>query len=101
METYVILAKLTEKGRQDIQGIAERRQKNIEELKRNGITIVADYALMGDYDFLYVVEAPDNRTIMQQIVKDSTGGTLVFHTMAAMPLDQFSSIAGHIKEIQG
>jgi uncharacterized protein with GYD domain len=101
METYVILAKLTEKGQQDIQGIAERRQKNIEDLKQNGITIVADYALMGEYDFLYIVEAPDNRTIIQQIVKDSTSGTLVFHTMAALPLDQFASIASNVKEIQG
>ncbi|HEX6289652.1 MAG TPA: GYD domain-containing protein [Herpetosiphonaceae bacterium] len=93
METYVILAKPTEKGRQDIHGIAERRQKNIEDLKQNGINVVADYALMGDYDFLYVVEAPDNRTIMEQIVKNSRAGTLVFHTMAALPLDQFAGIA--------
>ena len=101
METYVILAKLTDRGRQDIQGIAERRQKNIEALKQNGINIVADYALMGDYDFLYIVEAPDNRTIMQQIVKDTAAGTLIFHTMGAMPLDQFSSIALNTKEMQG
>lgn len=101
METYVILAKLTEQGQQDIQGIAERRQRNIEELKRNGINIVADYALMGEYDFLYVVEAPDNRTIMQQIVNDSRSGTLEFHTMPALPLEQFASIAQATKDKQG
>ncbi len=93
METYVILAKLTDKGREDVKGIAERRQKNIEQLQQAGIRIVADYALMGDYDFLYVVEAPDNRTILEQVVQDTSAGTLVFHTMPAMPMDQFQQIA--------
>lgn len=101
METYVILATLTEKGRADIDGIAKRRQKNIEELKKNGINIIADFALMGEYDFLYVVEAPDNKTMLQQLVHDTSGGTLIFKTMLAMPLDQFESIAANTKSYKG
>ncbi len=98
METYIVLAKLTEKGRGDIKGIAERRQKNIEQLQQAGIRIVADYAVMGDYDFLYVVEAPNNRAIMEQVVRDSSHGTLAFHTMPAMPMDQFVAIAGRLSD---
>jgi uncharacterized protein with GYD domain len=96
METYVILAKLTEKGREDIKGIAERRQKNIQQLQQQGIRIVADYALMGPYDFLYVIEAPDNRTLLEQIVKDSSNGSLAFETMAAMPMDQFEGLVKNL-----
>jgi uncharacterized protein with GYD domain len=92
METYVMLAKLTAKGREDIKGIMERRQKNIEELQKNGIRVVADYAVMGPYDFLYVVEAADNQTIMRQIAKDSGSGHLEFQTMLAVPLDQFEQL---------
>lgn len=92
MQTYIMLAKLTEKGREDIKGIAQRRQKNIEDLQQAGIRIVADYAVMGDYDFVYVVEAADNETILRQIVKDSGSGHLAFHTMPAIPLDRFESM---------
>lgn len=101
MATFVMLATLTDKGRQDVEGFARRRDKNIEELKNNGITVVADYALMGEYDFMYVVEAPDFDTMMKQIVHDSSGGTVVFRTFAAMPMEQFASIAGNIKQFQG
>lgn len=101
MQTYVMLVSLTEKGRQDIAGIAQRRDKNIAELKQNGINIVADYALMGEYDFLYVVEAPDNQTMMQQLIHDSTGGTLVFRTMLAVPMEQFAALAASTKSFQG
>jgi uncharacterized protein with GYD domain len=97
METYIILATLTDKGRQDIKGIIERRQKNLEQLQAAGIRIVADYAVMGEFDFLYIVEAPDNRTIMQQVVKDTTAGTLMFRTMSVVPMEQFASIAHQIK----
>jgi uncharacterized protein with GYD domain len=93
METYVMLAKLTEKGREDIKGIMERRQKNIEELQKNGIRVVADYAIMGPYDFLYIVEAPDNQTILRQIAKDTGSGRLEFQTMLAVPLDKFEQMA--------
>lgn len=101
METYVMLVTLTEKGRMDIDGIAKRRDKNIEELQKNGIRIVADYALMGEYDFLYVVEAPNNQTMMEQIIHDSSSGTLVFRTMLAIPMEQFASMAANTKSHQG
>ena len=91
MATYVMLAKLTEKGREDIKAIAEHRQQNLEKLEQRGITSVMDFALMGQYDFLYVVEAPDDRTIFEQAIKDSTSGVLEFITMPAMPLDQFEA----------
>lgn len=101
METYVILATLTDKGRQDIAGIAARRQKNIDELRRNGINIIADYALLGEYDFLYIVEAPDNATIMRQVVKDAGSGTLVFRTLTALPMDQFVALATSARQNEG
>lgn len=101
MATYVMLATLTDKGRADLEGVAQRRQKNIEELKQNGITVVADYALMGDYDFLYIVEAPDFETMMQQIAHDTTGGNVVFRTYAAMPLEQWAALTANIKQYEG
>ncbi|WP_025745963.1 GYD domain-containing protein [Kallotenue papyrolyticum] len=92
MQTYIMLAKLTAKGREDIRGIMERRQRNLQELQARGIRIVADYAVLGPYDFVYIIEAPDNETIVRQIVKDSGSGHLEFHTMLAVPLDKFEQL---------
>ena len=97
MATFLLLATLTDKGRENVQGVAERRQKNIEQLQRAGISIVADYALMGEYDFAYVVEAPDHVTMLEQIVKDSSGGTFVFRTFPAVPMDDFVQIVERVK----
>ena len=92
MATYVILATLTRQGAEDIKGIAERRAKNIEQLAQAGIKVVADYALMGEYDFLYIVEAPDNLTLLKEVIKDSAAGTLKFHTLPAVPLEEFMQL---------
>lgn len=59
-----MLATLTDKVREGVRGFAERRPKNVEQLRAAGIRIVADYALMGGYDFVYIVEAPDATTLM-------------------------------------
>jgi uncharacterized protein with GYD domain len=89
MATYAVLATLTERGAQDLKGIAERRAKNMEELTQRDIRVIADFALMGEYDFLYIVEAPDNVTIMQETIKDLSAGTLRFQTLPAIPMEQF------------
>jgi uncharacterized protein with GYD domain len=89
MATYAVLATLTERGAQDLKGIVERRAKNMEELAQRDIRVIADFALMGEYDFLYIVEAPDNVTIMQETIKDLSAGTLRFQTLPAIPMEQF------------
>ncbi len=92
MATYAILAKLTRHGAEDIKGIAERRSKNLEQLSQAGIRVIADYALMGEYDFLYIVEAQDNITILKELIKDSSVGTLHFQTMPAVPMEEFVNL---------
>ena len=89
MATYVLLATLTPRGAEDIKGIAERRHQNLEELAAAGITVVADYALLGEYDFLYIVEAPYNVTVMKQVIEDSSVGTMRFRTLPAFSMQEF------------
>ena len=89
MATYVLLATLTRRGAEDIQGIVERRAEHIDELARNGIKVVADYALMGEYDFLYIVEAADNLSVLKEVIKAAGSGTLHFRTLPAVPMDEF------------
>lgn len=93
MATYAIFATLTRQGGEDIKGIAERRAKNLEQLAEHGIRVVADYALLGEYDFLYIIEAPDNISVLKQVIQDASAGTLHFRTMPAVPMDEFVELA--------
>lgn len=91
MATYLVLATLTDYGRENVRGYAERWPRNIEQLRETGIRIVADYALMGDYDLVYIVEALD-ATLPEHVVQDCSVGTIVFHTCPAVPMDDFVRI---------
>lgn len=93
MALYVILASLTEEGAKDIPGIVARRADGLQGLERHGIKRIADYALMGsEFDFMYIVEADSNETILRQVVRDTASGKLRFHTMPAVTLDDFANI---------
>ena len=89
MATYVVLATVTQRGAEDIKGIVERRATNLEQLSEHWIKVIADYALMGEYDFLYIVEAPDNVTVMKQVIEDASAGTMRFRTLPAFSMQEF------------
>jgi len=56
-----------------------------------GVKIVAQYALLGPYDFINILEAPDNKTITKVALELGSRGTLQTMTMAAMPVDELTS----------
>jgi uncharacterized protein with GYD domain len=54
-----------------------------------GVRVVKQYALLGKYDFLTVLEAPDNTTIAKVMVELGSRGSLETTTLAAMEIDDF------------
>ena len=52
-----------------------------------GVKILAQYALMGPYDFINILEAPDNKTVTKVAIELGSRGTLQTMTMAAMTID--------------
>lgn len=87
METYVILSKLTDEGRKTIKEKPERIKEVNEELKEMGANIVNQYALLGDYDFVTIIEAEDNESITEMVLETGARGTIDTLTMAAIPVD--------------
>ncbi len=86
METYVLLAKLTPEGRKTVQNQPERVTKVNEEVSAMGARVVGQWAVLGPYDFVSIVEAPDNETIAQVSLALSGRGTVEFLTMPAFSL---------------
>lgn len=90
MATYVMLTTLTGEGRKTLRDDPERIKEVNKEIEAMGVKILAQYALLGLYDFANILDAPSNEAVSKVAVELGARGTL--HqtiTMAAMPLDDF------------
>ena len=89
MAIYVMLTTLTDHGRKTIKENPQRIKEVNREVEAMGAKILAQYALLGPYDFINILEAPDNKTISKVAIELGSRGTLQTMTMAAMTLDEF------------
>jgi uncharacterized protein with GYD domain len=84
-----MLNTLSESGRKVLRERPGWIRKVNADVERMGARVVAQYAVLGPYDFLTVVEAPDNATISRVSVELGARGGVQGMTMAAIPLDEF------------
>jgi uncharacterized protein with GYD domain len=89
MATYVLLSKLTDEGAGTITSKPERIREVNEELGKLGVKVREQYALLGPYDFINIVDAPDNTTIARVSVLLGARGSVQITTLPAVPLDDF------------
>lgn len=92
MATYILLSTLTDDGAQTIKKNPERIKKVNQELEGMGVRVTAQYAVLGPYDFVNIVEAPDNAAIARVSAEMSSRGSVKIMTLPALPIDDF--IAG-------
>ncbi len=88
MNTYILLSKLTQDGRKTIKQRPERIREVDEELEKKGVKVIEQYATLGPYDFVNIVEAPDNETISEISVDLCSRGTVEILTLVAIPIDE-------------
>lgn len=86
MAIYVMLTNLTEEGRKTLKQHPHRITEVNKEVEAMGVKILAQYALLGPYDFVNILEAPDHRAIARVALELGARGTLHTMTMAAMPV---------------
>jgi uncharacterized protein with GYD domain len=89
MPRYILLSTLTVEGRQTLHQRPERLSEVNQEIENMGAKVIAQYAVLGPYDFVTVVEAPDNETIAHVSVDLGSRGTVQIMTLPAIPLDRF------------
>jgi uncharacterized protein with GYD domain len=61
------------------------------EVEQMGVKVVSQYATLGQYDFVTVVEAPDEKTMAKVSVELGSRGTMTSQTLAAIPAEDLSS----------
>ena len=89
MATYIMLSTLTEGGAKTIKANPERIKQVNSEVEKLGVKILSQYAVLGPYDFVTIVEAPDNETLTRVSVELSSRGSVKIMSLAAIPVDDF------------
>ena len=91
MALYIMLSTLSETGRQVVRKLPASIRKDNDEVGRMGVRVVAQYAVLGPYDFVTVLEAPDNETVAKVSMELGARGSVQMMTMPAIPVDTFIS----------
>jgi len=89
MPTYILLSRLTDAGAGTIKDHPERIKEVNQEIEQFGAQVVHQYATLGAYDFVSVVEAPDLAAISRVSVELSSRGSVKIQTLSAVPIDDF------------
>ena len=95
MSIYIMLSSLTDEGRKTIKNRPERIKEVNKEIESFGAKVVTQYAVLGAYDFVSVVEAPNNETVAKISVELGSRGTVQLMSLPAIGVDEF------IKQISG
>jgi uncharacterized protein with GYD domain len=89
MPTFVLLSVLTPEGVQTVKNNPTRIREVNKEIEQLGATVQAQWAVLGRYDFVNVVEAPDEQTIARVSLELGSRGTAHYETLVAIPIDEF------------
>ena len=92
MPTYAALGKLTEQGLKNLEAMGLRHERAVKHAEERGAKILASYALLGQYDFLVVLEAPDSKTAVYVLTKEAESGNVRYQTMEALPMGEFAEL---------
>ena len=88
MPTYVLLTNLAAAGLETLHQRPQRVKEVNEEITQMGCRLVAQYALLGPYDFLNIIEAPDNETMAHLSIDLGARGTATHLTMPAVSTEE-------------
>ncbi len=89
MPLYIMMSNLTDEGTKTVKSNPQRIKEVNKEVEAMGVKILAQYVVLGQYDFINVLEAPNNETIAKVATELSARGTLHTSTLAALTLDDF------------
>jgi len=89
MPTYIMLSTLTPEGVQTVKNNPNRIKEVNSEVEKLGARVHAQWATLGHFDFISIVEAPDEATIARVSLELGSRGTSRYETLSAIPIDDF------------
>ena len=92
MPTYIILAGYTDQGIRDVKGTPKRQEAAKKMLKEMGAELKAIYLTMGAYDWVNVVEAPNDEVVAKFILSVCAAGNIRTATLKAFTEAEYRKI---------
>jgi uncharacterized protein with GYD domain len=87
--TYIMLSTLTPEGVQTVKNNPQRIREVNREVEQLGAEVKAQWATLGAFDFVNVIEAPDDTTMARISLELGSRGTGSYQTLMAIPIDDF------------
>jgi uncharacterized protein with GYD domain len=91
MPTYILLTTLTAQGVQTLKANPERLREVNRDVEELGAKVLHQWATLGPFDFVNVVDAPDTATIAKVSVALGARGSAKLQTVTAIPIEEFLS----------
>ena len=89
MPRYILLSTLTTEGRKTVKQNPNRIKEVDNEIESMGIKILKQYATLGPFDFINIVEAPNKDAISKLSIELTSRGTIKIKTLPAIDIDSF------------
>ncbi len=92
MPTFVMLTNLTSEGVKTLKGNPGRVSEVNREVEALGAQVVAQYATLGQYDFVSIIEAPSDEVMARVSVEMGSRGTMTSQTLSALPTERLAEV---------
>ena len=89
MATYIMLTTLTPEGVSTIKNNPARIREVNDEIEQLGAKVISQWTTLGRFDFINIVEAPDDATMARVSLELGSRGTSRYETLSAIPVDDF------------
>lgn len=89
MATYIMLSTLTDEGRKTLKERPDRLDEVNHEVESMGARVRYQYAVLGSYDFVNIIEAPSNETMARISMELGSRGTIKITTYPAIGITAF------------
>lgn len=90
MPTFIMLTRLTADGVKTLKDNPTRVQEVNKEVEQLGVKVLNQWATLGQFDFITVIEAPDEATMAKVSVELGSRGTMTSQTLPAIPAEDFA-----------
>jgi uncharacterized protein with GYD domain len=89
MPIYVLLSRLSQQGVATLKSNPDRLKEVNRDVEELGARVLHQWATLGDFDFVSVVEAPDTATMARVSVALGARGSTKIQTLPALTIDEF------------
>jgi uncharacterized protein with GYD domain len=89
MPVFVMLSTIGPDGFHKLNTQPERLREVNDEVESLGVKVLHQWALLGQYDFINIIEAPDDVTVAKLATKLAARGTMKTTTIKAIDVDDY------------